>query len=65
MSVSTTEEKKCCQKQPPEVFYKKGVLRPQTCNFIKKTLAQVFSCEFFQEHLFHRAPLDNCFCAVS
>ena len=27
------------QKQPPEVFCKKGVLK-------KETLAQVFSCEF-------------------
>ena len=38
MSVSTGEEKKCRQKQPPEVFYNKGALRPQTCNFIKKRL---------------------------
>ena len=45
------------QKQPPEMFCKKGVLRDfakftgnnlcQACNFIKKeTLAQVFSSEF-------------------
>ena len=50
------------QKQPPEVFCEKGVLRnftkfsgkhlcqscqPQACNFIKKeTLAQAFSCKF-------------------
>ena len=52
------------QKQPPEVFCKKGVLRNfvkftgkhlrqslrlQPCNFIKKeALAQVFSCEFYE-----------------
>ena len=52
------------QKQPPEVFCKKGVLRNfvkftgkhlrqslrlQPCNFIKKeALAQVFSCEFYK-----------------
>ena len=52
------------QKQPPEVFCKKGVLRNfvkftgkhlrqslrlQPCNFIKKeTLAQVLSCEFYK-----------------
>ena len=35
------------QKQPPEVFYEKGVLRNFACNFFKKeTLAQVLSCEF-------------------
>ena len=46
------------QKQPPEVLYKKDVLKnfkkltgkqllPLTCNFIKKeTLRQVFSCKF-------------------
>ena len=49
------------QRQPPEMFYKKGNLRiftkftgkhlyqstPHACNFIKKeTLSQVFSCEF-------------------
>ena len=38
MSVSTIEEKKCCQKQPPEFFYKNGVLRLQACNDIKKRL---------------------------
>ena len=32
--------------------------RGQACNFIKKeALAQVLFCE----HLFHRAPLDDCF----
>ena len=35
MSVSTTEEKKYCQKQPPEVFYKKGVLK-NIAKFIEK-----------------------------
>ena len=34
---------------------------PQACNFIKKeTLAQVFSCEFFEiskNTFFHRTPL--------
>ena len=46
--------------KPPEVFYKKIVLRnfvkfkgkhlrPEACNFIQKeTLAQVFSCEFYE-----------------
>ena len=44
------------QKLPPEVFYKKGILKNfakftrkhgcEACNFIKKeTLGQVFSCE--------------------
>ena len=54
-----------CQKQPPEVFCEKGVLKKSmqnskesTCarvsfliklNFIKKeTLAQMFSCEFYE-----------------
>ena len=36
-------------------------LRPQDCNFIKKeTLAQVFSCEFYEiskKTLLHRPPL--------
>ena len=49
------------QKQPPEMFYKKGVLeisqnsqentcvKPQACDFIKKvTLAQLFSCKFHE-----------------
>ena len=49
------------EKQPSDVFYKKGALR----NFAKKeTLAQVFSCEFckissntfFIEHLWTTAP---------
>ena len=31
------EEKNCCQKQPPEVFYKKGVLRNLT-KFASKNL---------------------------
>ena len=38
-------------KQPPEVFYKKSVLKnvPQGFNFLKKeTPAQVFSCEFWE-----------------
>ena len=45
------------QKQPPQVYYKKCVIKNfakftgkhmcQACNFIKKeTLAEVFSCEF-------------------
>ena len=33
------------QKQPPEVFYKKDVLENFTI-FTKKTLVQMFSCEF-------------------
>ena len=57
------------EKQPPKVFYKKGVLRnfakftgKQLCQslFIKKeTLAQVFSCEFckISKHTFsYRTP---------
>ena len=52
------------QKQSPDIFCKKGVLRnfakftgkhlyqslqPKACNFIKKeTLAQMFSCEFWE-----------------
>ena len=36
------------EKQPPEMFYKKGVLRNFTkfTEKHKETLAQVFSCEF-------------------
>ena len=64
------------QKQPPDVFCKKGVLRnfarftgkqtcrPEACNFMKKeTLSQVFSCKFFEFsiHLFYRTPLGDCF----
>ena len=48
------------QKQPREVFWKKGVLKnfkqvkPQTCNFIKKeALAQVFFVNFVK---FSRTP---------
>ena len=49
------------QKQPQEVFCKKGVLENfETCNFIKKeTLAQVFYCEFceiFKNTFFYRTP---------
>ena len=44
-----------CQKQPLEV----------TCNFIKKeTLAQMFSCEFYEIYknaFFYRTPLYDCF----
>ena len=32
----------------------------------KETLAQVFSCEFYKkilQNLFHRTPLDDCFCS--
>ena len=63
------------QKQPPEVFCKKGVLKNfarltgkhpcqnlfcRPCNFIKKeTLAQVFSREFYK---IFKTPLDDCFC---
>ena len=35
-------------------------LRPMACNFIKKSLAQVFSCEFCEiskNTFFHRTPL--------
>ena len=48
----------------PEMLCKKGVLRNFTklaCNFIKKeTLAQVFSCEFYEiskKIFFHRTPM--------
>ena len=38
---------------------------PDSCNFInKETLAQVFSCEFYEiskNTLLHRTPLDDCF----
>ena len=60
------------QKQPPEVFCKKVVLRnfakftrkhlcqSQACNFIKnETLEQVFSCEFCEiskNTFFYRTP---------
>ena len=60
-----TENDNSLQKQPLEVFYKKGVHKnfakfSQACNFPKKeSLAQAFSCEFcdifkyafFVEHL--------------
>ena len=43
------------------LFNKVAGLRPQACNFIKKeTLAQVFSCEFFdisKKTFSYRAPL--------
>ena len=44
----------------PEVFCKKGVGRPEACNFIKKEgLAQVFSCKFCEiskNTFFYRTP---------
>ena len=47
MSVSTTEKKKCRQKQPPEVFYKKRCSQASDMQLYKEeTLVQVFSCEF-------------------
>ena len=55
------------QKQPPEVFYKKGVLKnfASACNVIwKETLTQVFSYEFlrnFKEQLSYRTPPGDCF----
>ena len=42
----------------PEVFCKKVCLRPAT--LLKKRLAQVFSCEFWEiskNNFFHRTPL--------
>ena len=37
------------QKQPPEKFCKKGVLRrPQPATLVKKILAQEFSYEFYK-----------------
>ena len=41
----------CCQQQPPDVFYKKGVLKKFSKFtgkhlFQMKTLAQLFSCGF-------------------
>ena len=45
MSVSTTEEKKCCQKHPPEAFYKKGVLQ----NYAKSTEKHQRQCLFFNK----------------
>ena len=64
MSVSTTEEKKCRQKQPPDVFYKKRYETDMKL-YQKETLAQVFSCEFckifkstlFTEHLWTTASV--------
>ena len=38
MSVSTTEEKNAVRSSHQRCSIKKGVLRPQTCNFIKKRL---------------------------
>ena len=62
------------QKLPPEVFYKKKVLRnvvkftgKHQCNFIKReALAQMFSCEFYEiskntlftEHLWTTASIN-------
>ena len=43
------------------MFCKKGVKKADACNFIKEeTLAQVFSCDFwenFKNTFFHRKPL--------
>ena len=58
----------CNQKQPPEVFYKKGVLWNFTKftgkhlyqNLFFKSLAQMFSCEFWEiskKTFFYRTPL--------
>ena len=58
------------QKQPPEVFYKKGVLKFRKIHKRtreKEVLAQVFSCEFYQifentfftEHLRATAPYNS------
>ena len=61
------------QKQPPEVFFEKGVLkgllrRLDACNFItKETLARFFSCEFCQiskNTFFLQNTSGVCFCIV-
>ena len=47
MENNTTNVSANFRSSRPEVFYRKGVLRPETCDFIKKeTLAQLLSCEF-------------------
>ena len=43
MSVKTTDKKKCCQKQSPEVFYKKVVLKI-FCKIHRKTLVPESLC---------------------
>ena len=57
-------------KQPPEVFYKTGILKGFTkfnlirpSILLKETDAGVFlrNLQNFQEHLFYRTPLDDCF----
>ena len=59
MKESSSINSKINRSSYPEVFCKKGALRKfakftgkhlcRACNFIKKeTLAQVFSCEFFE-----------------
>ena len=55
------------QKQPPEVFYKKGVLRnfaKFTGKHLRQSLAQVLYCEFCKiskNSFFYRARLGDCF----
>ena len=47
MENNTTNVSANFRSSRPNVFYRKGVLRPETCDFIKKeTLAQLLSCEF-------------------
>ena len=45
MSISTTDEKKCSQKQLPEVFHKKGVIK----NFEKFTEKHLCQSLFFDK----------------
>ena len=47
MENNTTNVSANFRSSRPKVFYRKGVLRPETWDFIKKeTLAQLLSCEF-------------------
>ena len=67
MSVSTTEEKKCRQKQPPEVSTQKVFSGLKHATLLKRdsgTGVFLWILQNFYKHFFHRTPLDDCFCAV-
>ena len=63
LSAMKCNSKQCtqCKSSGPEVFRKKGVLRPEAWNFIQKeSLAQVFSsdfCEIFKKTVFYRTTM--------
>ena len=63
LSAIQCNSKQCtqCKSSRPEVFCRKGVLRPEAWNFIQKeSLAQVFSsdfCEIFKKTVFYRTTM--------